>query len=108
LWADVLLFTISIILAFCALAEYAVGLLATATVPHWAGWIMLTYAVAGLGLVLFAGAALVPPELAYLVFAFLGVLLLLPHAQSSPGSRQRKTTLVAHSSEAVASHSKEA
>src|SRR5215467_2301248 len=35
LWADVLLFTISIILAFCALAAYAAGLLATSAVPRW-------------------------------------------------------------------------
>jgi hypothetical protein len=107
-WADVLLFTISIILAFCALAAYAAGLLVTAALPRWAGWITLAYAVAGLGLVVFAGAALVPPELAYLVFAFLGVLLLLPRSGSTPGSRQRETALAAHPSEVVASHSKEA
>jgi hypothetical protein len=104
LWIEVLLFTISIILAFCAIAAYAGGLLATAVLPRWAGWITLAYAVAGLGLVVFAGAALVPPELAYLVFAFLGVLLLLRRNQPSPGSRQRETTLVAQTSEVVASH----
>ena len=103
-WADVLLFTISIILAFGAIAAYAGGLLATAVVPRWAGWIALAYAVAGLGLIVFAGAALIPPELAYQAFAFLGVLLVLRRSQPSPGSHQRKTALAAQASEAVASH----
>jgi hypothetical protein len=92
-WTEVQLFTISIILAFCALAAYGVEFLATAALPRWAGWITLLYAIAGVLLVVFAGATLVPPELVYLAFAFVGILLLLRRDPTSPGGRPRKTAL---------------
>jgi hypothetical protein len=87
LWIEGSLFAISLALAFCALAAYGGALLATAVLPRWAGWIILVYACACLGLITFLGTTFIPPELAYLPLGFLGVLLLLRYSQPATESR---------------------
>jgi hypothetical protein len=89
LWIEGSLFAISIVLAFCAFAAYGGALLATAVLPRWAGWIILVYACACLGLIMFVGTTIIPPELAYLPPGFLGVLFLLRHSQPDTESRRR-------------------
>lgn len=90
LWIEGSLFAISIALAFCALAAYGGALLATAVLPRWAGWAILVYTCACLGLIMFVGTVLIPPELAYLPLGFLGVLLLLRRSQPAKESHRRE------------------
>ncbi len=76
-WLEGSLFAIAVSLALGALAAYGGAFLVTMGLPRWVGWITLVYSCLGLGLVVFAGAALVPPEVVYLALLFLGVVLLL-------------------------------
>lgn len=92
LWIEGSMFAISIALAFCSLAAFGGALLATAVLPRWAGWTILVYACASLGLIAFIGTAFIPPELAYLPLGFLGVLLLLRRSQ--PAKESRRTDVV--------------
>jgi hypothetical protein len=75
-WLEGSLFAIAICLALGALAAYAGAFLTTGGLPHWVGWVTLGYACLGLGLVVFVGAALVPPEYVYLALLFLGGMLI--------------------------------
>jgi len=81
LWIEGSLFAISVALAFCALAAYGGALLVTKALPRWTGWIILVYACVCLGLTMFVGTRLIPPELVYLPLGFLGVVLLLQRSQ---------------------------
>jgi hypothetical protein len=73
-WLEGSLFAIAISLALGALAAYACAVLTTRGLPRWAGWVILVYAFLGLGVVVVAGAALLPPEFVYLALLFLGVV----------------------------------
>jgi hypothetical protein len=94
LWIEGSLFAISVALAFCALAAYGGALLATAVLPRWAGRIILVYACACLGLIMFVSTTFIPPELAYLPLGFLGVLLLLRRTQ--PATERRSGDVITH------------
>lgn len=83
LWIEGSLFAISVALAFCALAAYGGALLATKVLPRWTGWTILVYACVCLGLIMFVGTTLIPPELVYVPLGFLGGVLLLQRSQSA-------------------------
>jgi hypothetical protein len=86
-WLEGSLFAIAISLAMGALAAYAGAVLITRGLPRWVGWVMLAYAFLGLGVVVVAGAALLPPEFVYLALLFLGVILWFRHV--SMGAKGR-------------------
>ena len=93
-WLEGSLFAIAISLALGALVAYGGAFLVTTGLPRWVGWITLAYACLGLGLVVFAGASLVPPEYVYLALLFLGVVLVLrrkPEASTERGVRNDVT-----------------
>jgi hypothetical protein len=94
LWIEGSLFAVSVVLAFCALAAYGGGLLATTVLPRWAGWTILIYTCTCLGLMMFVKTTFIPPELAYLPLGFLGVLLLLPRSQ--PTTKPQPGNVVTH------------
>jgi hypothetical protein len=85
LWLEGSLFAISVVLTFCALTAYGGALLTTTILPRWTGWATLIYACVCLGLIMFVGRTLIPPELAYVPLGFLGVLLLLRRSQPATG-----------------------
>jgi hypothetical protein len=76
-WLEGSLFAIAISLALGALASYGAAFATSRGLPRWVGWVMLVYASLGLGVVIIAGAALIPPEFIYLALLFLGVVLWL-------------------------------
>ncbi|MGO8948747.1 MAG: hypothetical protein ACLQUY_14065 [Ktedonobacterales bacterium] len=78
LWTNVL-FAIYTILAFVALAFYGGAVLSTRLLPHWVGWLLIAYSLAGL-VVTGTSSGNVPPFLQHVVPILLGILLLLPAA----------------------------
>jgi hypothetical protein len=94
-WTNVL-FVIYTILAFVALVCYGGAVLSSHVLPHWVGWLMIVYGLAGLGLT-GVTAGNVPPFLQHLLPILLGVLLLLPPAKS----HSKKIEHVAQQSEQV-------
>ena len=90
-WLEGSLFAIAISLALGALAAYGGAFLVTAGLPRWVGWSTLGYGCLGLGLVVFAGAALVPPEVVYLALLFLGMVLLLMRKSKASTARGERS-----------------
>jgi hypothetical protein len=80
LWTNVL-FVIYTVLAFVALACYGGSVLSTHVLPHWVGWILIIYCLAGLVLTIVTQGN-VPPFLQHLLPILLGILLLLPAGKS--------------------------
>jgi hypothetical protein len=78
------LFVIYTILAFVALTCYGGAVLSTHVLPHWVGWLMVVYGLAGLGLTGVTQGN-VPPFLHHLLPILLGILLLLPAPRSPVG-----------------------
>jgi hypothetical protein len=88
LWSNVL-FVVYTILAFVALICFGGAVLSTDVLPHWVGWLMIAYALAGLVLTLVTGGN-VPPFLQHLVPILVGILLLLPPVPSTKGSSRER------------------
>lgn len=91
-WLEGSLFAIALSLAYVALAAYGGASLATRGLPRWVGWVLLAYAALGLGLMVFAGSALVPPEAFYLALLFLGVMLLRSRKPAAASSLFEEVT----------------
>ncbi len=94
LWTHALLL-IYTILAFSALAAYGAAMLSTRMLPHWVGWLTISYSLAGLGLLAATGDA--PPLLHHLLPLLMGILLLLrrdplPTARQQQGASSRAAT----------------
>ena len=81
LWTNVL-FVIYTVLAFVALACYGGSVLSTHVLPHWVGWVLIVYCLAGLVLTVTTQGN-VPPFLQHLLPIVLGILLLLPVGKAS-------------------------
>jgi hypothetical protein len=71
-WLQVL-FVVDITIVLLALAAYGASLFAARLLPAWVGWVLVSFAVLGLAMLLATGD--VPPFIAYLPLLALGIRL---------------------------------
>jgi hypothetical protein len=93
-WSDAF-FTLFTPLTFCAALAYGAAILSTRVLPHWLGWLIVIYNLAGF--VLFVIAGDMPPFVHYLLPILIGITLLLPRYQQTGRSNREQALSLEHS-----------
>jgi len=82
------LFVIYTVLTLSGMIAYGGALLLTRLLPHWLGWVIIVYNLAGL--VILGVTADLPPFLHHLLPIVMGILLLLPRYQMTAKNQQKE------------------
>ncbi|GHO81336.1 hypothetical protein KSD_91070 [Ktedonobacter sp. SOSP1-85] len=91
LW-DTAIFQVYTALTFFAAFMYGMAIVSTRILPHWLGWVIMVYTLAGGALFAFLGD--MPPFVHYLLPIVIGVLLLLRRYQVPIRERSREKLIV--------------